>query len=965
MSETNRKKKRSGAMKRFHRMFSGMPVFFRVYYVVIAILLLAQIPFAGTQSFDSWPFGGTGDDVYEIKDSQDAEMLVTVGEDHLKGAAVYGFLNELNLNFTDEKLIMTVTDAETDALLTESEILVAHQPTSSADDNGVYFAFQEEIPRGTKVRVRLHSEGFYNRGVFFELSDEALHDNVTILDGETSDQTLCMSFKHRRDRLNLLQPLLFFLLEAVTGFLLLSLYREKGIPLMPPRPAAAQVNAGGKKRRRWKKADLVRLAAGSAAVLVCMVLLAEFADWAGVRRVSRKYDARLVCMDDYMLNTRVVIRDDTVVEQIIHTNEPNFCGIGLKVQNNADGEDSGETSFYMSAKEKERLKDVSDTVRYVDGSLILQVYDAGTDELLVENTYEVGQMAGVSSVIAPGLKDSRISTVSDSFVWFGFGKTIEKSQYGRYRIVLRGRDTGENGIRLSTSGRYNGTMKKDGESKNASLCMLTFFDVNANVRTWFLRIAAGMMISILGIGLLIRLRPCRIEVVFLVSLLCMGLLYSLVVPPYCVPDERTHVDTLYRISNDMLGIDEIPGPNRIYKRSCDVDATVRNTMSLSPYMYCELEEKIFRGAGSDTALTPAYARNALDNVTILNYLPGAVGFTLARLAGRNLLTMIMMARWFNLAAVAALMFLAVRKAPFGKGVFALIGLLPKMMNQNVSCSYDGMIAGAVLFFLAYTLHLFFERDIRVTDLLAVILSAWFLAANKGGVYIPLTAVLVLLPFVHKKNKLAWYRWACCIFGSVLLVFSFKFIVRISGILLRTSGSAVKAEGKSTLYTLSDLFRSPGTLGRLFENTLAVKGQSLFGDMFGINIAQREVNAHWLVITVFIILLLTAALIRDEDRIYFTGRQKIYIFLLTAAGAGMIAVSMLLSWTTVGSETIEGLQGRYFLPYLILPVLCIQNHAITRKNTEDRKLIWIADILLYITFCNLMAAAFSTTAVTVL
>lgn len=945
-------RKPDGQNKQIRFLITEIGPFFRAYFLIIFILLIVQLPFIMTQSFSSWPFGGEGDAVYEINDNQDAEMLVTVGDDHLRGATIYGYLNELNLLFTDEKLILTVTDAETDELLTESVFLMANNMQDASDDTGIYFAFDDEIPKDTDVHVRLHSEGFTNRGVFFELSDEALHDNVTILDGEVSQQTLCMSFKHKNYGLNLFRPLLFFLIEALLGIFLLILNRKYGIPIRLRKGIHNSV-ISVKKNVSPKRIALVTVLTA-----VCMFLLVEYTRWCAVSRISERYDADMICIDDYELSTRIKVTDDTVVEQVIHTNKRNFRGIGLAVQNNTDNEDPSKISFYVSDKEKERLKDVSDTVKYVDGTLSVQVYDNESGELVSEGEYEVSTLRRIADVLSPGLKSSLVNGEKGKYVWIDFGKNIASSEGRDYRIVISGHDTGENGIRLSSSNRTNEKVTVNGEEKKSILCMMTVFDINRGVSSWFTMITIGMFIAVLGIGLLIRVFDVRIEYVFLISALCMGLLYSLIVPPYCVPDERTHIDTIYSLSNQLLGVGDLPGPNRIYKRTCDVDATIKNTMSLSPYMYCEMSENLFDAAGEERNLIPTYARNALDNGTIINYIPGVIGLTIGRILGRNMLTMIMLARWFNIFVVSWIMFLAIRKAPFGKGLFALIGLLPKMLNQNVSCSYDGIIIAAVFLFLAYTMHLLFEEELSVTDFLVVVLSAWFLACNKGGVYMPLLGMLLFLPFLKEKKKRTWTWIAGSMLLSILMVFSFKFVVRITGMLSRSSGSIVKSAGKTKLYTLSDFFTDPGRIFRVFEGTLIVNGQNLFGDVFGINIAQRKINAPWIMVISFIILLLLVSILREGERVRFTIPGKIWILFLTIAGVGMIFLSMLLAWTETGSEFIEGLQGRYFLPYLILPFFCLQNEKIIQRERDDRTLIWVADILLFVTFCNLIIATFS-------
>ena len=403
--------------------------FFCMYYIVITVLLLVQLPFTGTQSFSTWSFAGQGDDVYEINDNQDAEMVVTVNEDHLRGAAVDGFLNELNLIFTDEKMIMTVTDAETEEVLTESVFMIVDQPLTKKDSTAMYFAFEDKIPKGTKVHIRLHSEGLTNRGVFFEVSDEAQDENVTILDGEVSEQTLCLDFRYKVYRWNLLRPVLFYLIEAALGIFLLVINRRYRI--------AVWIRGKGERAGAIVRRDLfpLKVAAVIAVTALGMIILAEFADWNSVSRISRRYDADMVCMDDYDLKTRIAVTDDAVVEQIIHTDKSNFRGIGLAVQNNEDDEDPYTQSFYVSAKEKERLKNVSDTVKYVDGTLHVQVYDNETDELAADNEYEVGYLSSIETVIAPGVKSKQVKNKQDSYVWLDFGKEIADSADKDYRVV--------------------------------------------------------------------------------------------------------------------------------------------------------------------------------------------------------------------------------------------------------------------------------------------------------------------------------------------------------------------------------------------------------------------------------------------------------------------------------------------------------------------------------------------------
>lgn len=87
---------------------------------------------------------------------------------------------------------------------------------------------------------------------------------------------------------------------------------------------------------------------------------------------------------------------------------------------------------------------------------------------------------------------------------------------------------------------------------------------------------------------------------FLISALVLAFVYSFLIPPFCVPDERAHIDAVYTISNEMLGISEIPAQGRIYKRADDIDATKENTMDVTTERYRETFEDMFGRSGDET-----------------------------------------------------------------------------------------------------------------------------------------------------------------------------------------------------------------------------------------------------------------------------------------------------------------------------------------------------------------------------
>ena len=67
----------------------------------------------------------------------------------------------------------------------------------------------------------------------------------------------------------------------------------------------------------------------------------------------------------------------------------------------------------------------------------------------------------------------------------------------------------------------------------------------------------------------------------------------------------------------------------------------------------------------------------------------------------------------------------------------------------------------------------------------------------------------------------------------------------------------------------------------------------------------------------------------------TGPQKWWISIVCLLSVGMIIVGMLVSWTPFGHVSVEGVQGRYFTPLLLLVSLLGRNRIILLNENKDR------------------------------
>ena len=106
----------------------------------------------------------------------------------------------------------------------------------------------------------------------------------------------------------------------------------------------------------------------------------------------------------------------------------------------------------------------------------------------------------------------------------------------------------------------------------------------------------------------------------------------------------------------------------------------------------------------------------------------------------------------------------------------------------------------------------------------------------------------------------------------------------------------------------------------------------------------EIEISRVVVIGFIILFLIACFKIRGDKQYVTSGQKWWISIVCLLSVGMILMGMLLSWTPFGYISIEGVQGRYFTPLLLLLSLLGRNKVLLLNENRDREIFTAGMIL---------------------
>ena len=562
---------------------------------------------------------------------------------------------------------------------------------------------------------------------------------------------------------------------------------------------------------------------------------------------------------------------------------------------------------------------------HLEGTLTGAVTDLTTGEVLSENVLDMK------------------TAIDGEYMNFLFVHEVTDETPHTFEITL----TPSEELKNSELGIYT--------TEEGDLLMQVHKYFNIFLKKYFFFMFAGTEVFAMLFYWMVFVKKCKIETTVLVSLLFIGLLYNFLLLPYMAPDEERHMDMTYRFSNDLLGI-EYTDDVTITKRMDDTKIELKESSDLANYYL--VYEHFFERVQDDSLVVT----NATPNIfaPFFVYFPAVIGMTVARILGFGTISMLMFARWCNLAFFAVCIWWCMKKLPFGKMALAVIALFPMTIQQCNSFSYDAVITSVLFLYSTYVISMTYEEGpIKVSDVTILAILSALLVYGKSGVYLPVCLAVLLIP--TKKFGALWKKYASA--GSLMGVALLSYINRNSGTVTNvvqatTETSAVGGiDGQVAQmgYTLGYFIQNPWRLIQMLANTVADKSEFYLESIVGQKLGWVEIEISRVVIVGFVILFIIAMLKIRGEKQYVTGGQKWWISIVCLLSVGMILAGMLLSWTPFGYVSIEGVQGRYFTPLLLLASLIGRNRFLLMNDNREREIFTAGMVLQLLTVIYLIKA----------
>lgn len=140
--------------------------------------------------------------------------------------------------------------------------------------------------------------------------------------------------------------------------------------------------------------------------------------------------------------------------------------------------------------------------------------------------------------------------------------------------------------------------------------------------------------------------------------------------------------------------------------------------------------------------TEAVVSTAQGNCFIM-YIFSGFAFFAARALNINIIYGIFLGRILNFIFFLILSYLAIKKIPFGKLIYAVYMLMPMNLQQVASISPDAFINAILLYYIAFSIYMIFKKDKlnKKEIILYVLLTA--IAGIVKMVYVLLAGVRIL------------------------------------------------------------------------------------------------------------------------------------------------------------------------------------------------------------------------------
>jgi uncharacterized membrane protein len=424
----------------------------------------------------------------------------------------------------------------------------------------------------------------------------------------------------------------------------------------------------------------------------------------------------------------------------------------------------------------------------------------------------------------------------------------------------------------------------------------------------------------------------QIRRTFLILGALLGACYGVILPPLQAPDEFAHLDRAYGIAEGTCVARALtPIPVSIKELIASFPPKLEtqfpiNSEDIWQFVRMPLDEK-----------QQAQVKNEAANMySCFPYLPEAIGIEAGRMVGASPGVILYLSRLANLIAYLAVVYLALGLLPDFQIPLLALALMPMVLHQAASASWDGVAYATGFLLCAYILKLAWDPNISTLGLrhyLGLGAIVVFAALCKTDVW--LAPLLILVPaerFKGSRRKLAVLAGVAVL--AVAVISGWNFVNREQ--MLRWIGRIKEWRQIDFSANAAFIYQHPVMFLQAARRTWGDRWPEYAAEFVGklgwlaVRLLQWAVWLYWALLGAVSLTGTAAARLKPVHRLVCLG--------VVAVAVASIFIGMWCAEVPVdyregvlhGVGHVPGVQGRYFIPFA-LPVLLVFSNTLLRVN----------------------------------
>ncbi len=395
--------------------------------------------------------------------------------------------------------------------------------------------------------------------------------------------------------------------------------------------------------------------------------------------------------------------------------------------------------------------------------------------------------------------------------------------------------------------------------------------------------------------------------VFAVLACCFGTLFLAITPPMQVPDEPLHFYQAYSVAYGNL----------LDKSATQIPLNARTVQKSFEHLIGHPERKTSPAQILEAFQVPLDPEKRGPDSTFgnpfLTYAFGALGIRLGAALELPPVALMYLGRFFTFLFWFSATYLAIRLSPILKWTLCALALTPMSVFEGASLSADSFTNAWCFLFIAYVFHLSYgprNTHLRSGDYALLLLLSLPVTFSKF-VYGVLILLFWLIPGSRFPSK--GVRWLSFFGLSGIHLALFAWWMSLKSKLGLPPPFPDVSASRQLAHLKADLWNYWDVVWR----SLSEQGEGYWKAFVGILGWLDTVLPDYVYYLYFGIFVLLWAADKTAPRA-IRWADRIWAFSALILGLALVLTSQYLLWTSVGKGTIDGVQGRYFIPLSPLP-----------------------------------------------